>query len=356
MKALYQKYERFLMPAMLVVGLAADFFTFKNIRIETSLMLLGAYFILAGLAITYIHLYDKPGIQDRHPVSRATRVVAQMIVQFAFGALLSASFVFYWFSGTVAVSWPLILIFALLMVSNDVLRHYFERPVVQISVYFFTAFSLLSLILPVAFNSIAVWHFVYAGILSLIFISFYIAGIARLVPSMREKRARMFIPVLIIFAAMNAFYFFNVIPPIPLSVREAGVYHDVRRSGSDYLVQAEKETFWQRVWPGQKIHAAPGERLFVFASIFAPADLNTTIVHEWQYYDASAGEWVSKDRLTYPISGGRVQGYRGYTLKTTVQPGKWRVDVETQRGQVLGRVHFTVESVAEKPELEQLTR
>lgn len=344
------------MPLMLVVGLAVDFFTFKTIQLQTSLMLLGAYFICAGLAIAYIHLYDKPGIEDRHPVSRATRLAAQLAVQFSFGALLSSSLVFYWFSGAVAVSWPIIFVFALLMVSNDVLRHYFEKPTVQISVYYFTGFSLLSLILPVAFNSIAVWHFVYAGILSLIFISFYIAGIARLVPAMRQKRARMFIPVLIIFAAMNALYFFNVIPPIPLSVREAGVYHDVRRSGADYVVQAEKETALQRFWPGQTVHIAPGERVYVFASIFAPAELNTTIVHHWQYYDAAAGEWVSKDRLSYPISGGRAQGYRGYTLKTSVPSGKWRVDVETMRGQVLGRVHFMVQQAEQKPELEQRTR
>lgn len=353
MKELYAKLERFLMPLMLVTGLAVDFITFQTIRIETALTLLSVYFIAAGLAIVYVHLHDAKGSVDRHPVSRFARLIAELIVQFAFGALLSASLVFYWFSGAASVSWPLIIVLAFLMVSNDVFRHYYTSPAVQISVYYFVAFSLLSLILPVAFNSISAWFFLYAGILSLVFILFYLAGISRVVPTIREQRLRIFTPIFIIFVFMNALYAFNLIPPIPLSVRESGVYHDVRRVNGNYLVKAESYSWWQSVWPIRTVHLAAGEKVYVFASIFAPAELNTTITHDWQYFDPTLNEWVSKDQISYPISGGRTGGYRGYTLKSSLTPGRWRVDVKTPRGQVLGRVRFTVDLVEQPPALKE---
>lgn len=355
MKELYAKLERFLMPLMLVTGLAVDFITFQTIRIETALTLLSVYFVAAGLAIVYVHLHDAKGAIDRHPVSRFARLMAELIVQFAFGALLSASLVFYWFSGAASVSWPLIIVLAFLMVSNDVFRQYYTSPAVQISVYYFVAFSLLSLILPVAFNSISAWFFLYAGVLSLVFILFYLAGISRVVPTIREQRLRIFTPIFIIFAFMNALYAFNLIPPIPLSVRESGVYHDLKRENGNYLVKAETYSWWQALWPVSTMHVVAGGKVYVFASIFAPADLNTTITHDWQYFDPTVKEWVSKDQISYPISGGRSDGYRGYSLKSSLTPGRWRVDVKTQRGQVLGRVRFTVERIELPPVLVEQT-
>lgn len=356
MKELYAKYERYLMPAMLIAGLAVDFLTFKSIRVQTALTILAVYFVVAGLAIAYIHYYDAPGLLERPRFLKWTRLAAQLAVQFAFGALLSASFIFYWFSGDISVSWPFIFLIAFLMVSNDVFRHYYSEPIVQISVYYFVAFSLFSLALPVLFNSIAVWLFVYAGILSLVFIFMYIGVMARLVEQIRRQRYLLAVPILLIYVAMNGLYFFNLIPPIPLSLREAGVYHNVQRAGTDYVLQAERESFWQRIVPGQTMHIAAGGRVYVFTAIYAPAALNIKIHHDWQYYDEVKGDWVSKDKLSFAITGGRAEGFRGYTTKSSVTPGTWRVDVKTERGQVIGRVKFTVEKVEVKPELEEVRR
>jgi hypothetical protein len=52
--------------------------------------------------------------------------------------------------------------------------------------------------------------------------------------------------------------------------------------------------------------------------------------------------WVQTDRLPFDISAGRENGYRGYTFKRGVTPGKWRVAVETMRGQTLGDITFDV--------------
>lgn len=39
----------------------------------------------------------------------------------------------------------------------------------------------------------------------------------------------------------------------------------------------------------------------------------------------------------------RNEGFRGFTKKENIFPGKWRVDIKTERDQVVGRVRFDVE-------------
>ena len=53
---------------------------------------------------------------------------------------------------------------------------------------------------------------------------------------------------------------------------------------------------------------------------------------------------MERYRLAYVITGGRSDGYRGYTLVNSYQNGKWRCSVETTRGQVLGRELFTIDN------------
>ena len=357
LKTLYDKYERLLMPGTLVVGVIVDVVTFQSIQIEIAFLILGIYAVIAGAAIAFIHLFDANKLEGRFFLIRYVRLTSPLIVQFTFGALLSASLIFYWFSGAFSVSWPFFLIVAILMASNDVLRHYYERAVVQISVYFFILFSIIALILPFIVNAIDLWVFVVSGLVSVCIIMIYTGVLARFVRTIQAQRFQIAFIVVFIFILMILSYVANVIPPIPLSIREAGVYHSVQPLyGGGYLLHDEDETILDQISPGERIHIAPGGRVFVYTAIFAPVDLRIRIVHHWQYYDESTRRWISKDRLSFSVAGGRNEGYRGFSMKTNVQPGIWRVDVETERRQVLGRIHIRVEEVAVRPELIEIVK
>lgn len=340
-KKRFEKYERLLMPATLLFGTAADFVTFKTLNVETAFLILGVYYVIAAACITVLNTVQ---------YERA-RMVAKFLIQFTFGALLSASLVFYWFSGALSASWPIMILLALLMVSNEVFNHYYLQPIVQIGLYYFISFSLFALALPYAFNSLDPILFVTAGMLGFVIVWFASNILSRFVKSIQQMRKQILSLMVAIFISMNALYVLNVIPPIPLSLREAGVYHNVSRSGSGYLVLAEKESWFDRFVPGQVIHVTSSNRVFVYSAIFAPLKLKTTIAHRWQYYDVIQKKWIDKDRLLFTLSGGRDEGYRGYSLKSNLAPGKWRVRMETERGQVMGRIGFTVEVVDELPEL-----
>jgi len=75
-------------------------------------------------------------IETKSSFYRYLRLASPLIIQFTFGALLSASLIFYWFSGVLSVSWPFMILITILIISNDVFRDYYQRPLIQIGVYF----------------------------------------------------------------------------------------------------------------------------------------------------------------------------------------------------------------------------
>ncbi|MBI4435283.1 DUF2914 domain-containing protein [Candidatus Uhrbacteria bacterium] len=342
LKRIYTKHERRLVPAMLLGGIMIDVITFRSINLTTAFTILGIYTLLCAAMITVIHHYDATrGLLERPTFLGYLRLVAPLIVQFTFGALLSAALIFYWFSGSFSVSWPFLLIVVVLMTANDVLREHYLRPTVQLSVFYFVLFATLAVAIPSLIGSISPIVFIIAGVVSLGLMSAYLFLLYRLRPDLRFMRPSPLISVASIFLLMNAAYFLNIIPPIPLSLVDAGAYYSVERQGSEYVLISQDESWVERLSPTQHLQVSAGERVYVYASIFAPVDLHTTIAHDWQYFTPQG--WQSVSRLSYTIVGGRQDGYRGYSYITSHRPGKWRVDVETPRGQVIGRVVFVLE-------------
>jgi hypothetical protein len=84
--------------------------------------------------------------------------------------------------------------------------------------------------------------------------------------------------------------------------------------------------------------------VYCFAKVFAPTSIQTEIFHKWERYDDVEKKWIQHARMSYSIVGGGDGGYRGYTYIQNYRDGKWRCSVETQRGQVLGRENFTVDT------------
>ena len=76
--------------------------------------------------------------------------------------------------------------------------------------------------------------------------------------------------------------------------------------------------------------------------MFAPIQLKTNVVHRWRRYDETAGTWRTESTVRFPIVGGREGGYRGYSTKSQPANGRWRVDIETPDGLLIGRVAFSV--------------
>lgn len=74
--------------------------------------------------------------------------------------------------------------------------------------------------------------------------------------------------------------------------------------------------------------------------LFSPADLKKKINHHWQWKNPRTQKWETSDKIKFEITGGREGGYRGYTYKTNMLEGKWKVDVTTDNEMILGRISF----------------
>lgn len=355
-KAWFEKYERILMPTTLILGVFQDWFTFTHINITTSFVILAVYLVLAGVVLLFLHAYDAKYVHLGRPALRYLRLISPFFIQFLFGALLSAVFIFYFFSGTFYVSWPFLLLLILLMVSNDVFHKQYMKALVQLSVYYFIVFSFFSVVLPFVLKSFSGGVFLFSGLLSLAVIAVYIALLFRLNPQLKYEKTTFAISIVTIFVLINGMYFFNLIPPIPLSMREAVVSHTIQRSSNIYILQVEEQSWWSKLSQGIVFHKVSGTGVSLYTAIFAPADLKTKIVHHWQWYNEVKKEWQDKDKLSFTIFGGRQEGFRGFSTKTNILTGKWRVDVKTEEGQTLGRVHFQVVDENLEADLKQVLK
>ncbi|HEX2121066.1 MAG TPA: DUF2914 domain-containing protein, partial [Thermoanaerobaculia bacterium] len=118
------------------------------------------------------------------------------------------------------------------------------------------------------------------------------------------------------------------------------IAHDVRRTAGEYVATVESPgwRFWRS--SSATFHRRGTEPVYCFTSVFVPRGITTTVRHRWEYRDG--GRWRTATLRSFPISGGRKTGYRGYTYKQNVTPGLWRVTAESESGAAIGITDFTV--------------
>jgi hypothetical protein len=160
-----------------------------------------------------------------------------------------------------------------------------------------------------------------------------------------SKRQPVIIGLLVgtLFLMLNVFYIMNWIPPVPLSLKSAGIYHQISKEGDAFTLKYEKPR-WYQLWRDfdNPYYYHEGDTVYCFTAIFAPTELKKKVYHQWLRFSDKKGTWMTTDKLVYEITGGRGKGYRGYTYKKNVTPGKWRVEVRTEDGPLLGRIDFRI--------------
>ncbi len=165
-------------------------------------------------------------------------------------------------------------------------------------------------------HSIGTWVFLLSGALSLlIMVPFFL--ILRVILLRGKKERTVLIEARIIVAAIfigfNCLYFLHVIPPVPLSLKDIGVYHSLTRldtaaGSTESIYSASYEpapwyVFWRDTSGTFTIASATADAS-CFSSIFAPTDLSTSIYHTWEHYDDASGKWLVVSRISFPINGG----------------------------------------------------
>lgn len=342
-KSFIGRNERRLSALAFALGFLWDSFTLTSVdRLFDNVILL-TYLVVAFASILLINAHGT--LQFQNSLARRGVTVAEFLLPFSFGGLFSGFLIFYSRSGPVLLSAPFLLFLLLLFFGNEFFRRQYERFIFQLSVFFVALFSYVELVLPILFGHIGDMVFLLGGATTLVLFWCALRVLALMAREETHKnKYSLWTLVISIFVAFNFLYFNNMIPPIPLSLKEIGIYHTVERTKSgEYRVTFEKAPWYAF---GQKtsavFHRQENAPIYAFSSVFAPTRLSTEVVHRWVYFDERKDKWVDSMVIGFPISGGRQNGFRGYSRKETIPPGKWRVDVETLRGQVIGRFSFEV--------------
>jgi MFS family permease len=338
--------RRHLLTIAFLVGFVVDLLTLNNLNQRFDQIILTSYVLLAMLSITlhYAALADRLGER----VGELVKSLAPTLTQYAFGGLLSGMLIFYGRSGSWADSWPYLLLIVAAVVGNETIRRREQRLVYNLTIFFIGLFSYVVLMVPVFLGRMGDFVFVGSGLIALLFMYWFVSLLMRVVPHFMALQKRLVVFSMgLVFATLNGLYFTNLIPPIPLSLTELGIYHSVVRFPTlgYYEVTYEKPAWWE--WyrdSDRRFRAAAGDSAYCFASVFAPTSLTVPVSHRWEYYDPITEDWREHATISYTISGERNDGYRGFTSISNYVPGRWRCSVVTERGQVLGRETFMIET------------
>lgn len=352
-----RRVKRYWLTIAFFFGFILDNITLNRVDQLFDNVVLATYVILAMLSL--LALYGATA--ERFPIrwNPMVRAYAPLVVQFSFGGLLSGMLIFYGRSGAWIESWPFLLIFLVVIYLNETIRDRTTRLIYNIAILFIGLFSYVVLVIPVLTGYMGPWVFLGSGILALIIMHRFVLVLYRIIPRFMDMQMRTVVFTIgVIFVTFNFMYFTNIIPPIPLSLKDVGIYHSVVRfDNGEYQMKYEAGRWFEPFKDSDDTyHPVGGDNIFCFASVFAPTKLATDIYHSWEYYDEERGEWREHSRIPYSIEGGRGDGYRGYTLIQNFRDGKWRCSVETERGQSLGFETFIIDSQESPRPLETIIK
>lgn len=344
LKSFFARNERRFTVLAFIAGFVADNLTLRRVDLWIENIIFIIYFFVSAGAIFLFNAYESGRLANTF-IRRHIRWVP-LVMQFAFGALFSGFFVFYSRSGSFAASWPFLIFLLGLLIGNELFRKRYARTVFQLSIFFIIVFSYAIFIVPVVLGKMNAYTFLLSGFLAAAAFGFVLTGLSKVSPERyRLSRRAIFQSAAVIYLVFNVFYFANIIPPIPLALKDIGVYHLVQKNQDSYLVKYEPVHWYEVFKKVQPIyHRFQNEPVYVFSAVFAPTKLTVPIWHRWSYYDEAQKQWIESSRIRFTISGGRDGGYRGYSLKSNVAPGKWRVDVITERDQIIGRLTFEIQA------------
>ena len=330
-------------------GVTYDTVTLTRIdRLLDNLILL-FYLSLLGLLIILTGRADlsSAGHSGETPAGPAflarARPYYPQAIQFLLGGLFSAYAIFYSQSASRTGTAVFFAVLVAFLVANEMLKDRLSNLRLLVALYALVCFSFLTFFLPVLTGVMNTLMFLFGALCSL---GAAVWVIRQIYSGMPDRPTREMVlagaPAAALVAVLVWFYFLHWIPPVPLSMKFAGIYHHVSKQDGVYRLGFEPGA-WYQFWKRSDDPFHGTGPASCFTAVFAPVALQTTVLHHWQSRPAGRADFSTTDRIPLAIAGGREDGYRGYTTKSKLDPGEWRVDVETRDGRIIGRIGFRVE-------------
>jgi len=312
-------------------------------RIDDALVLIqqGAYLVVVGLVLAGLVIWQEktPALPDRW---KWLPNVSGPLVHFMLGTLLNAYALFYFKSASGWSAALFVIIIAVLLIVNELPLFRRLGPVVLYALYSFCLTSYFAYLYPVLIGRMRSWMFLLAVATSMVPL-LLLSRVHLRVAGARRALRQALVPSFGAQAALVALFLLGLLPPVPLSLMEIGIYHDVMRDPSGFYLLTRESPPWWRPWTRDDtdFRARAGDRVYCFFRVFAPARFEDQVRVRWSFRERGRS-WLPSDAVPIVVRGGRERGYAGYTYKQNWRPGEWRVAVETGDGREIGRHTFSV--------------
>src|SRR5688500_8322601 len=184
------------------------------------------------------------------------------VLQFLFGGIFSALFIFYFLSSSSLAGYLVVIGLAALLIGNEFLGSAYNELTLSWAFFTLSAIMFFNFALAHLFRSISTFWF-YLGTLLAVLLVLVLRRTSR-------RESSSVVPSIAVAAVMLVLHVFNVIPPVPLVKKEMFVAHEVRRTADGYmaLIESPGWRFWRR--SSVTFHRSGGERVYCFTSVFVP--------------------------------------------------------------------------------------
>ena len=346
----YNANERKINIWFFIGGIIFDIFTLAEIDSLFSIGQQVFYLITIGLLLYFDFLEKHSILSIQSERFNKLWQYRDMAIHFLMGGVLNMYSLFFLKSASFMASFVFLAFMVGMIVANELKIVQDNKINLKIALYFICVFSFFALIYPLVLGFVGWVPFSLAFISTALFIFLIYKILNRKLNDRRLLSKALLLPGLSIINLFLVFYTMGWVPPVPLSVNEIGIYHNVEKTGDgEYILFSEKP--WWQFWRygDQEFIAEPGDMIYVFVRIFSPASITDSVTLHWQQYIEKRG-WMTTDKIPMTINGGRKEGYRGYAFKQNYQEGTWRVLVQTNEGHEIGRLNFWVKMFPEVSE------
>ncbi len=348
-----ERNEPLLMILFFIGGFLFDAIMLSRIDEPPMLIQQGAYLLICGALLAATQHLE---LKKREPPAwlRKPWHYVEHLLHFMLGTLLNAYSIFYFQSASGFTAVGFILTICTLLALNELPRFQRMGPVVLYALYSICLTSYFAYLFPVLFGHIRPWMFYLAVATAMIPLVAHVLFLLRWSGSYGHVARHAAIPAFGVQVVFVLLYALRVAPPVPLAIKEIGIYHDVRHEeGGWRLFHQEKSwKFWQK--GDQDFLERAGDRVFCFARIFAPRHFRDAIQMVWFRHDEDKG-WVQIYRKPLSVSASSEVGFATDGFLSHPAPGKWRVEIQSADGRTMGLLHFRVteDTSSEPRELEE---
>ncbi|MEZ0393221.1 MAG: DUF2914 domain-containing protein [Pseudobdellovibrionaceae bacterium] len=333
----YQRNEVKLQVFVFVAGFIFDYFTADETDLFTTIQQV-VYLVAIAFILSFEHLVESQVIQLKNPDSKWWQYRG-LGLHFILGSLLSLYSFFFLKSASIFNSMIFVVLLMALLVANELPSVQKSGLNIRWALWVLCLFSFFTVLFPLLFGFVGWVPFLLAALATTLGLYLHFRWMMKRQKNFADLKRAFLIPGGTVVGVFVVLYFLHLIPPVPLAAKNMGVYHQLEKVDGKFILSHEKP--WWKFWQtgDQDFKARPGDSIFFYAQISSPAKFADQVVIHWLYKDPRQG-WMSSDKVRMGISGGRKEGFRGYSVKKNYQSGDWRVQVETTDGREIGRLYF----------------